>query len=73
MGLGTGLAIAGMAIGTQLARNWFEKLAKTNDHRSLFHFNVGPWLRMAGGIVIFLLGLSLFQAAIQISSNHPLL
>ena len=73
MGLGTGLSIASIALGTQLARNWFEKLAKTDDNQYLFHFNAGPWLRMAGGLIIFLLGLSLFQAATQISNTHPLM
>ena len=72
MGLGTGLAVAAMAMGTQLARNWFSTLVES-DKPSAFKFNVGPWLRMTGGITIFLLGFSLFQAAIQISGNHPLL
>lgn len=72
MGLGTGLAIASMALGTQLARNWFEKMA-VSQKQSFLNINIGAWLRMAGGIVIFLLGLSLFQAAIHISGSHPLL
>lgn len=74
MGLGTGLAIASLAIGTQLARNWFEKLAQPSDAKPLFTFNIGIWVRMAGGLIIFLLGLGLFQAAMQISNGgHPLL
>ncbi len=72
MGLGTGLSIAGMALGTQLARNWFEGLAK-NNNQPLLRFNMGLWLRIAGGAIIFLLGFSLFQAATQISGSHPLL
>ncbi len=73
MGLSTGLAIASMALGTQLARNWFEKIAKSDVQQPLFQYNVGSWLRMAGGGVIFLLGFSLFQAATQMSGGHPLL
>ncbi len=77
MGLGTGLAIASMALATQLARNWFEKLAQSSDQSLLFQLNLthlSPWLRMAGGVVIFLLGLSLFQAGMQMdSAGHPLL
>jgi len=73
MGLGTGLAVAALALGTQLARNWFEKLVKPSSDQSLFRINSGVWLRMIGGGVIFLLGLSLFQAAMQISNGHPLI
>jgi ABC-type nickel/cobalt efflux system permease component RcnA len=73
MGLGTGISVASMALGTQLARNWFEKFAKSNDSQSLIRFNIGVWLRMIGGLIIFLLGLSLFQEVIKMSSGHPLL
>jgi ABC-type nickel/cobalt efflux system permease component RcnA len=73
MGLGTGISVASMALGTQLARNWFEKFAKSNDSQSLIRLNIGVWLRMIGGLIIFLLGLSLFQEVIKMSSGHPLL
>lgn len=73
MGLGTGLAIAAMALATQLARHWFEKLIQQEETSFLAQWNIGVYLRMAGGAVIFLLGLSLFQAATQISNAaHPL-
>ena len=72
MGLGTGFAIASLALGTQLARSWFERLAQPNNKPALFHFNLGSWLRIVGGGIIFLLGLGLYQAATQIS-GHPLL
>jgi ABC-type nickel/cobalt efflux system permease component RcnA len=73
MGLGTGISVASMALGTQLARNWFEKFAKSNDNQSLFRLNIGVWLRMVGGLIIFFMGFSLFQMAVQLSSAHPLL
>lgn len=71
MGLGTGLSIAAIALGTQLAQNWFVNLAKSELFQSSFH--TGNWLRMIGGIIIFLLGLSLFHAATQTTIGHPLL
>ena len=71
MGLGTGLSIAGIALGTQLAKNWFVNLAKSGLFQSSIH--TGNWLRMAGGVIIFLLGFSLFHAATQTMSSHPLL
>ena len=71
MGLGTGLSIATIALGTQLAKNWFVKLAESELFQSSFH--AGNWLRMAGGVIIFILGFSLFDAATQAASGHPLL
>ena len=71
MGLGTGLSIAGMAIGTQLARNWFEKMALA-DNQTLLKMNLGAWIKMCGGVIIFLLGFSLYQAATQVIGPHPL-
>lgn len=72
MGLGTGLSISAIALGTQLARNWFEQFALSKKAHSVF--NAGYWLRMSGGIVIFLLGLSLYQAAtLTVTSGHPLM
>jgi ABC-type nickel/cobalt efflux system permease component RcnA len=53
MGLGTGLSVAGIALGTQLARNWFKEFAKSDNSQSPFHFNIGVWLRMAGGCSLF--------------------
>ncbi len=71
MGLGTGLSIAGIALGTQLARQWFERRVYSRSARLVSHS--GPWLRMTGGLVIFLLGLSLYQAASQTMPGHPLM
>jgi nickel/cobalt exporter len=41
MGLGTEIPVASMALGTQLARNWFEKFTVSNDSQSLIRFNIG--------------------------------
>lgn len=73
MGLGTGVAVAGMALGTQLARNWFETIIATSSKPLLMRLNVSAWLRVFGGLVIFLLGFSLFQSAMPVSGGHPLL
>ena len=72
MGLGTGLSISAIALGTQLARSWFEQFV--HSKKTTPAFNVGYLLRMSGGIVIFLLGLSLYQAAmVTMQNSHPLL
>jgi ABC-type nickel/cobalt efflux system permease component RcnA len=72
MGLGTGLSISAIALATQLVRNRFEQFAYSKNTASTFH--AGRFLRMAGGIVIFLLGLSLYQAATQtLPGSHPLM
>ena len=73
MGLGTGLTIATIALGTQLARNWFEAFVNSDGNKHNPYSNAGPWLRITGGLVIFLLGFSLFQAATEISGRHPLI
>ncbi len=72
MGLGTGLSISAIALGTQLARNWFEQFVNSKKTHALM--NTGHWLRMSGGIVIFLFGLSLYQAAtLTMQGSHPLM
>ncbi len=73
MGLGTGLAIASIAFATQLARNCLENLVNGDGHRGKLDVNLGPWLKMAGGLIIFLLGFSLLQTTTAVSGNHPLL
>lgn len=81
MGVGTGLSIAGIGLGTQLTRNWFESLVKEkHGHGHGYHHQyshskripVASLLRMIGGLIIFLLGYSLFQTTF-ITSNHPLM
>ncbi len=73
MGLGTGLSIATIALVTQLAKNCLANLVNGEDNRAKLHVNAGPWLKMAGGLVIFLLGFSLLQTTTAISGSHPLL
>lgn len=72
MGFGTGIAVASIALGTQLARNWFENIATKNKRVSI-NLNIGLWIKLMGGIIIFILGFSLFQAANIIDTSHPLL
>ena len=72
MGLGTGLAVAAIAVGTQVARNWFEALAGPETNPSGTSVAPELWVRIIGGLVIFVLGLSLFQASYQVAVNHPL-
>ncbi|MDA7747026.1 sulfite exporter TauE/SafE family protein [Psychromonas sp.] len=72
MGLGTGLSISGIGLGTQLARNWFESLIESKPKSVGAQLDIGLWVKIIGGIIIFLLGYSLFQTTL-ISSSHPLL
>lgn len=70
MGLGTGLSVAGIALGTQYARNRFEDFAQANTHHSLLQFTQGYWLKMIGGIFIFIIGMSLFKYASASSEKN---
>ena len=73
MGLGTGISISAIALATQFARNWFEAFANSKNTQVSFN-DAGHLLRMSGGIIIFLLGLSLYQAAaLTLPSTHPLM
>jgi ABC-type nickel/cobalt efflux system permease component RcnA len=76
MGLGTGLSVSAIAIASQYARHWLEKqmLEKSADnHGSHHHVLISVSVRLAGGVILVLLGLGLYQTAIQTSLNHPLL
>ena len=74
MGLGTGLSVAAIAMGTQLARNWFENLYSQSSQVSAASLSLTLlWLRTGGGVVIFLLGWSLYQAAMPSAAGHPLM
>jgi|GEM_PF-3154124 len=72
MGLGTGLSVAGMALGTQLARNWFEAFVKPYSSQPLFRINTGVWLRMIGGLIILFLGLSLLPKSVRVSLYYSM-
>lgn len=74
MGLGTGLSVAAIALGTQLARNWFENLYSQSTEITAASLSLTLlWLRTGGGVVIFLLGWSLYQAALPSAAGHPLM
>ncbi|MDJ0833499.1 MAG: nickel/cobalt transporter [Gammaproteobacteria bacterium] len=75
MGLGTGLSISAIALGSQYARHWLEGMMLTNsggNHGSHNHAFLSISVRLAGGAILILLGWGLYQTALQTSLNHPL-
>ncbi len=76
MGLGTGLSVSAIALGSQYARHWLEGMMLTNtggNHGSHNHAFLSISVRLAGGAILILLGWGLYQTALQTSLNHPLL
>jgi len=56
------------------ARNWFEKLYSQSSEITAASLSLTLlWLRTGGGVVIFLLGWSLYQAALPSGTGHPLM
>ena len=56
-----------------MARNWFEELVGTTNESSASAVPIDLWVRIAGGLIIFLFGLSLFLATNQAPAGNPLL
>jgi ABC-type nickel/cobalt efflux system permease component RcnA len=74
MGLGTGLSVTGIALGTQFARNWFEgMIAENTNGHSYAKDNILLYVRIVGGLMLVFFGWSLYTAAIQANVNHPLM
>ena len=76
MGLGTGLSVSAITLGSQYARHWLEKMMLEKggeDHGSLNHATLSIFVRLAGGATLILLGWGLYQTALQTSLEHPLL
>ncbi|MCG8610341.1 MAG: nickel/cobalt transporter [Pseudomonadales bacterium] len=73
MGIGTGLMVSLVALGSLYARSWLEgfvsQLDKTGGTARL---PISLYLRCLGGAILIILGWSLFSAASTLSSGHPL-
>jgi len=75
MGVGTGISIAAIAVGTVFARSFFERLASSgngSDLHGAMH-GIGLYLRLAGGFLLLVFGWGLMNAALQAPVAHPLL
>ncbi len=73
MGLGTGLSVSAIALGTQFARNWFESVISekgqpSSNSMALFLLCI----RILGGMLLVFLGWSLYSAAPSVGASHPL-
>ncbi|MCG8381496.1 MAG: nickel/cobalt transporter [Gammaproteobacteria bacterium] len=76
MGLGTGLSVSVIALGSQYARHWLEQIMLQKggeNHGSLNHAVISISVRLTGGTVLMLLGWGLYHTALQTSLGHPLL
>lgn len=73
MGIGTGLSVSAIALGTQFARNWFETMVADSTHvHPRTTYTIMTYIRLSGGITLVLIGWSLYHAATQVSLDHPL-
>lgn len=71
MSLGTGLTVSMLALATIFARDW-AKRRLAGQQRQLGQ-RIAAWLALAGGIVIVVLGLSLFATSATQPTGSPLL
>lgn len=73
MGIGTGLSVSAIALGTQFARNWFENIVADSAHaHPQTTYAIMIYVRLVGGILLVLIGWSLYNTATQVSLDHPL-
>ncbi len=76
MGLGTGLSVSAIALGSQYARHWLESMLATSGgggHGSVNPAVISISIRLAGGAILILMGWGLYQTALRTSLGHPLL
>ena len=75
MGLGTGLSVSAIALGSQYARNWLESMLSTNgagDRAAVNHAVISISVRLAGGAILILMGWGLYRTALQTGLGNPL-
>jgi ABC-type nickel/cobalt efflux system permease component RcnA len=76
MGLGTGLTVSTIALGSQYARQWLERTLLSSEGKSygVLKFTIiNISIRLAGGAILILLGWGLYQTTLRTSLSHPLL
>ena len=73
MGVGTGLSVSLIAIAAIYGRSWLEQFVSNSSGMSTHtHMSLTHYVRLAGGLVLMILGWSLYSAATTIASSHPL-
>ncbi len=74
MGLGTGLSVSAIALGSQYARHWLEGMLSSGEGgRAAFnHAVVSISVRLAGGALLIAMGWGLYRTAMQTSLGNPL-
>ncbi|WP_187265419.1 nickel/cobalt transporter [Reinekea thalattae] len=72
MGLGTGLTVASLGFITILFREQLSKVVSSDASHGHHNSTVGLFISCFGGILLLLLGFSLFQASIETAVQHPL-
>ncbi|MEM7563285.1 MAG: nickel/cobalt transporter [Pseudomonadota bacterium] len=75
MGLGTGLSVSAIALGSQYARQWLESMMLGIDDRdqgSISPALISISVRLVGGALLILMGWGLYQTALRTSLGHPL-
>ena len=74
MGVGTGLSISLIAMGTLYARNMLERFIQVSDNETAHSASAyDVYLRGIGGVVLVGIGWSLYSAASLSGAAHPLL
>jgi nickel/cobalt exporter len=73
MGLGTGLAVSLIAVGTLYARSWLDHfVSELGDVSAHTHLSISHYVRFIGGAILVALGWSFYDAASTLNTAHPL-
>ncbi len=75
MGLGTGLSVSAIALGSQYARHWLEGMLSTDGEGGGVAFNhavISISVRLAGGALLIAMGWGLYRTAMQTGLGNPL-
>lgn len=73
MGIGTGISVSLIAIAAIYGRSWLERFVTDSSSMSAHtHLSLTYYVRFIGGLILMLLGWSLYSAATTITSSHPL-
>ncbi len=75
MGLGTGITVSAIAIASQYARSWLERVlaSSASNHELINMAMISISIRLAGGVLLILMGWGLYSTALQIGGGNPLL
>jgi ABC-type nickel/cobalt efflux system permease component RcnA len=73
MGLGTGLAVSLIAVGTLYARSWLDRfVSELGDASAHTRLSISHYVRFIGGAILVALGWSFYDAASTFNTVHPL-